>query len=213
MSKGILLRVLIWAGITVILVAIVIGAAILVVKNQGATAGNVTALTPTVSSADHFLGNPSATTTLVEYADFQCPACQAYYPLLKQLTTDYKDKIKFVYRYFPLTQHPNALPTAKAAEAAGDQGKFWEMHDLLFANYKDWENLSDPTPVLMGYANQLSLDTTKFQADMNSTTTAKIIADDATSATTENLPGTPSFFLNGTFIAKNPQNYQDLKIF
>ncbi len=209
MKKSTLKRILLWTGIIVILGLIVVGAAFLAVKNQ-TNPTNIGALTPEVSSSDHITGNPNAKVTVVEYADFQCPACEAYYPLLKQLTTDYKDKIRFVYRHFPLPQHPNALPTALASEAASNQGKFWEMHDLLFEKHAEWQDLKDSTSVLLGYAKQLNLDVTKFQSDMNGTTTRKVVDDDAASAVTENLPGTPSFFVNGTYI-KNPQSYQEFK--
>ena len=142
---SIIKKIFVWLGALIVLSLIVVGGAILFVQNQSATlSGNVTGLTPAISASDHFLGNPGAKVTLVEYADFECPACAEYYPLVKQLANDYTDKILFVYRYFPLPQHANAIPTAKASEAAGDQGKFWEMHDLLFDNQTKWENVSDP---------------------------------------------------------------------
>ncbi len=211
MNISTLKRIFLWLGIIIILGLVVVGAAILAVKNQANTTNNVTALTPAVSDKDHFLGNPNAKVTLVEYADFQCPACEAYYSLVKQLTTDYKDKVKFVYRHFPLPQHPNAIPTSLASEAASNQGKFWEMHDLLFEKHTEWQDLKDSTSVLVGYAKQLNLDVTKFQSDMNSTSTKKVVDDDEASAVSEKLPGTPSFFVNGVYI-QNPQSYQDFKI-
>ncbi len=209
MNTSILKRIFLWVGIVVILGLIVVGAAILAIKNQP-DASSVSPLNTPVSSADHILGNPEAKVTLVEYADFECPACEAYYPLIKQLTTDYKDKVRFVYRHFPLPQHANAIPTALATEAASNQGKFWEMHDIIFDKHEEWQDLKDPTSVLVGYAKQLNLDIPRFQSDMNSGATKKIVDDDKASAVAENLPGTPSFFVNGTYI-KNPQTYQDFK--
>ena len=109
---------------------------------QLASSGSKPALlTSAVSDSDWVKGNRSAPVVLVEYSDFQCPACAASAPLVKQLTEEFGNKIAFVYRHFPLPQHKNAYPAAQAAEAAGKQGKFWEMADLIFANQTKWENL------------------------------------------------------------------------
>jgi len=200
---------LLWGGAVILLVALVIVAAVLVSDNTTPAIVEKD-LAPAVNASDHTLGSATSTVTLVEYADFQCPACQAYFPLLQKLTTDYQSKILFVYRYFPLPQHPNAVPAAEAAEAASLQGKFWPMHDLLFGHYQDWENLSDPTPIFIQYATQLGLNVTKFQSDMQSDAVKNVVNADLASATSENLQGTPSFYLNGKYI-QNPPNYDAFK--
>ncbi len=137
-------------------------------------------------------GNASASAYLVEFSDFQCPACRAFMPVVDELITKYSDKLLFVYRHYPLSQHAFAKPAAMAAEAAGEQGKFWEMSKLLFENQDRfssslWENLAD----------ELKLDRTKFDADLTYADLQSKIDRDETTAIRLRLPGTPSFFLNG----------------
>jgi protein-disulfide isomerase len=206
-------RVLFWFVFVVI-----IGLVVLVVwsnyqsKSAASAAANapvVKLLTP-VSSSDHTLGSPTAPVTIVEYADFECPACQAYAPVITQLLKDEGSKVYFVYRYFPLPQHPNAVPAAKAAEAAGLQGKFWQMHDMLFAENAQWENLPDPSSVFLGYAKALGLDPTQFSKDYASPTVAATINADLAQATANQLMYTPTLFVNGIRI-QNPQSYEAFK--
>lgn len=149
-------------------------------------------------NADRFLGNPQAKNVFVEYADYQCPACAAYSDILKPVPTSFKDTV-FVYRYFPLTQiHQNAVESALAAEAAGAQGKYWEMHDLLFQKQTDWQGLNEPLDVFAGYAQQVGVkDITQFKNDITSKKYLPAIQKDSDEALGLNLPGTPSFFFNG----------------
>ncbi len=148
-----------------------------------------------------------AKVTLIEYADFQCPACHAYYPLVKQLQ-EFKN-LSIVYRYFPLSQHANAWPAAQAAEAAGQQGKFWEMHNMLFDNQDNWSTSNSPEEIFDAYAQTLGLDMTKFKADFNSAATKNKIQADYQSGASQ-VDGTPTFFLNNQKI-KNPQSYGEFK--
>ncbi len=138
------------------------------------------------------IGNASASAYLVEFSDFQCPACRAFAPAVDELVTKYPDKLLFVYRHFPLAKHEFAKPAAMAAEAAGQQGKFWEMGKLLFENQDKlsgslWANLAD----------ELRLDRVKFDAALNSQDLKAKIDRDEIAAIQLKLPGTPSFFLNG----------------
>ena len=136
--------------------------------------------------------------TLVEFSDFQCPACMSVQEPLKQLLTKYEGKIEFVYRYFPLTNiHKNAQMSAQAAEAAGVQGKFFEMHDKLFATQKAWEGIVDPRETFKGYAKELGLDEAQFATDMESQSTKDAIAVDVLAATRYQISGTPTFYVNG----------------
>ncbi|MDB5265571.1 MAG: hypothetical protein JWM39_284 [Parcubacteria group bacterium] len=201
---------LLWVFFLVAISGIVV--AVLAVSGKGGTPAPTQAvqLTAPVTAADHTIGSSSAPVTVVEYADFQCPACQEYSPIITQLVKDEGPKVYFAYRYFPLTQHMNALPSAKAAEAAGLQGKFWEMHDLLFANNADWENLQDPTLVFVGYAKTLGLDTTQFAQDMKSAKVAGVVNTDLAFADANQLTYTPSIFVNGVLI-NNPSSYADFK--
>lgn len=138
------------------------------------------------------IGNASASVYLVEFSDFQCPACRAFAPVVDELVTKYSDKLLFVYRHFPLSEHEYANPAAMAAEAAGEQGKFWEMSKLLFENQDRFSS-----DLWIRLADQLKLDRTKFDAALNSPTLKAKIDRDETAAIRLGLPGTPSFFLNG----------------
>lgn len=167
---------------------------------------------PPVTAADTKLkGNPNAPVTLLEYADFQCPACAAYHPLLEKLHEDFPDNLKIVYRYFPLaTIHKNAITSAKAAEAAHRQGKFWEMNAQLFEHQQDWANLPDPTETFRSYAQTIGLDMNRFNQDISESSIVDAIKADEAMGNEADIMGTPSFFINNTFI-QSPQTYDEFK--
>lgn len=128
---------------------------------------------------DHVYGKADSKVVLIEYADFQCPGCGAAFPQLKKITEQYKDKIAFVYRAFPLTTiHPNALAAAATAESAGNQSKFWEMYNLLFENQSAWKDLkADQRGTVFGdYARQLGLNVDQFNKDVASKAVSDRIA-------------------------------------
>lgn len=137
--------------------------------------------------------------TVVEFADFQCPACAATAPELQQLVAD--GSITLVYRYFPLPQHPLAQLAATAAAAADLQGKFWPLHDKLFETQSSWENLSadSATTYITQLATQVGLDVTRWRADWQSSGVAATVTTNATAAAGLGLPQTPSIFISGTF--------------
>lgn len=166
----------------------------------------------TVTDKDWVKGKNEAPVTLVEYTDFQCPACGAYYPLVKQLSDEMGDQLRLVVRHYPLVQiHKNALSGARAAEAAGRQGKFWEMYDLLFEHQTEWSLADDPLKsILPAYAAQLGLDTEKFRQDMTDPTLDDKINADRETGNGLKINGTPSFFLNGKVI-KNPTSFEEFK--
>ncbi len=195
-----------WGIVTLIIVAIIFGV-IAAAKNKGTSPdGNGTAnasttpVTITVNDKDWIRDNPNAKVTLVEYSDFQCPACAAFESVLETFVhPKYKDDIRFVYRHFPLSQHQNAVPAARAAEAAGNQGKFWEMHDLLFKNQTKWSELTDSaavTKIFMGYADELKLDLVTFATDMKSSATDRAIQADTNQGLEFGINSTPTFYLN-----------------
>lgn len=160
---------------------------------------------PGPKSTDMTFGNPKAKVVLTEYADFQCPGCGAYYPILKQLTESYKDKLLFVYRFFPLEQiHRNALASSEAGYAASLQGKFWPMHDLLFAHQTDWAELADPSTNFLSYAQQAGLNIDQFKKNWTDGSTQTYIKGQEQAALDLGLPGTPSFFINGKQIQNPP---------
>lgn len=157
------------------------------------------------------MGPENPALELTEYADFQCPACGLYYGWLKQLKTEFKDKIKFTYKHLPLTEvHKNALAAAEASEAAGLQGKFWEMHDLLFESQSEWSDSGTATKIFSGYAAKLGLDVKKFQADSALDSIAKKIMDSREAGLAIGIDHTPTFFINGKMIA-NPTSYEDFR--
>ena len=152
----------------------------------------------------HLKGNAESGITLVEYSDFQCPACSAAEPQIQQLVDDFGDKFQLEYRSFPLRQiHPNAQIGAQAAEAAGMQGKFWEMHDKLFENQKEWSESFNPKKYLKKYAQEIGINEKRFLSDLESDTVKKVVNDQYDEAMKIGLPGTPSFVFEGKQIDVN----------
>jgi protein-disulfide isomerase len=143
-------------------------------------------------------GNANAPVTLEEFADFQCPSCGAYYPELKKIENEFGDRLRVIFRERPLIPpHQHALMAAQAAEAAGLQGRFWEMHDKLYENQKTWSEANDLVPIFVDYAKQIGLDTDRFMKDLNGEEVAKRIFQDGKRAHALNVQGTPTFFVNG----------------
>lgn len=146
----------------------------------------------------HIRGNPNAPVTVEEFGDFQCPSCGAYYPELKKIESEFGDRLKVVFREIPLVpMHEHALLAAQAAEAAGLQGKFWEMHDKLYENQTKWIEAKDLVPIFVDYAKQISVDPDRFMKDLNSDKVATRIFQDGKRAHALNIRATPSFFVNG----------------
>jgi len=148
---------------------------------------------PVSDRRDHIRGNPSAGLTLVEYGDYQCPYCGAAHPIVNELLDNLGDEIRFVFRHFPLTQiHPQAQIAAEAAEAAGSQGKFWEMHDVIYEN----QHALDPQS-LISYALDLNLNLPQFELELAEHRHLPRIREDFASGIRSGVNGTPSFFING----------------
>lgn len=153
-----------------------------------------TTLRPAVSARDHVQGPAGAAATLVEYADYQCPYCGEAHPLVKRLQKALGKQLRFVFRNFPLTEaHPYALIAAEAAEAAGLQGKFWQMHDLIFEHQPDLE-----PDILLSWAEEVGLDLADFENAIERGTVRKRIEEDIVSGERSGVDGTPCFFINGT---------------
>lgn len=141
----------------------------------------------------HVRGDPNARLKLVEYADFECPYCAMAYPYVKRVVERYRDTLAEIFFPFPLPRiHPHALHAAQAAEAAGLQGKFWEMHDKLFENR---EHLDDAA--LFEYAGEMGLDMKRFEHDVSSPAVIESIKESERHGVAEGVTGTPAFFLNG----------------
>jgi protein-disulfide isomerase len=147
-----------------------------------------------VQAADHSLGPEHAPVVIVEYGDFECTRCKAAAPAVKMLLDDYADTVRFVFRHFPLEDaHPHALAAAEAAECAGEQGKFWEMSDLLFANQTHLQPKH-----LRDYADRLGLDMAQFAAEMDDHVYLQRIREHIDGGKRSRVRGTPGFFVNGT---------------
>jgi protein-disulfide isomerase len=152
-----------------------------------------TILVVPVNSTDHILGPASATVTVIEYGDFECPYCGAAYPAVKILLKRSADRVRFVFRHFPLVEaHPHADRAAEAAEAAGAQDKFWRMHDLLFENQRHLE-IHD----LRRYASQAELDLKRYDTEMSDRIYRQAVQEDVDSGKRSGARTMPAFFVNG----------------
>ncbi len=162
------------------------------------------------TTKDWVKGEGEVKATLIEYSDLQCPACKAYYPVVKQLEMDLGEKVRFIYRHFPLRQHLNSKIAAYAAEAAGKQDRFWQMHDLLFENQEKWAEEKNPRDIFVEYARSLNLDIEKFKNDLDSKETRQKVEADLQSGLESGVNATPTFFLNGVKL-QNPGSYEEFK--
>lgn len=150
------------------------------------------------------LGPANAKVVVSEFGDYQCPACGNYHPVLKNsILPAYDGKIRFVFLNYPLPIHKNAQAAAQAAEASALQGKFWQMHDLLYERQQDWSEQKDPYAKFESYAKELGLDIAKFKSDYASQQVADIINNQAALGVAFNVPGTPTFFVNGVQVDNN----------
>ena len=146
----------------------------------------------------HSVGPSDAPVTLEEFGDFQCPPCGLLHPVLKEMEKEFGSQLRVIFREFPLAQaHPHAIAAARAAEAAGMQGKFWEMHDLLFSNQPTWAPAFDARPTFEGYATRIGLDIAKFRRDAAGSAVEQRIALDGRRAAALGVNGTPTVFMNG----------------
>ncbi len=165
----------------------------------------------TITEKDHVKGAANAKVTIVEFSDFQCPACKAYYPVVDKIVENHPDEVRLVYKYFPLTQiHFRALASSYAAEAAGLQGKFWEMHPLLFDNQDTWSRQND-TKEFEKYAAQIGLDVEKFKVDMNSDAVKERVQSELKYAVDLGANSTPTFYVNGKKIS-NPDSLEAFEV-
>lgn len=206
-----------WFGVSLGLMGLIIGYAI---GSIGTTSASLPALpsggtqqpTPTAQAPaetqydpagvddDPVLGDENAPITLIEFTDYQCPFCSRFftqtYPQIKSEYIDSGD-VKYVVRDYPLSFHPHAQITAEASECADDQGKFWEMHDLLFSKQAEWNNASDIKATLVGFASDLGLDTGSFESCLDNGTHTQEVKDDMSDGAQAGIGGTPGFWILG----------------
>ena len=162
-------------------------------------------LTPPVSKSDHLLGSPDALMDLVEYGDYQCPHCGLAYPMVKKIRKTFGKKLRFVYRHFPLSNvHEYALPAALAAEAANNQQRFWEMHDMIYEHQQQLNGYA-----LLDFALELQLNMALFKMDFEDPILAEKVERDFESGVRSGVNGTPSFFITG-YKYNGAYDYQSL---
>ena len=145
----------------------------------------------------HTLGPANAPVKIEEFGDFECPPCGLFHPILKQMHEEFGDKLHITFRENPLANHQHAIPAASAAEAAGMQGKFWEMHALIFENQNTWKTQFDVRPIFEGYAKQIGIDVERFKRDVLSDAVEQRIYLDGKRARSMGVNSTPTVFLNG----------------
>lgn len=204
-----------WIIFSVIVVAILGGLVVLSGKDKIDVSkvdqnSIVTASEQTGNIEEHVFGNAKSKVVLIEYGDFQCPACGGAHPNLKRITEEYKDKIAFIFRNYPLTSiHPNARAASAAAEAAGLQGKYWEMHDALYESQDGWSSsdATDRTSFFITQAKSIGVkNLEKFQQDLASKEINKKISFDLALGKKAGASGTPTFVLNGTRLSEEITN-------
>lgn len=162
---------------------------------------NESASNETIGSvSNHSIGNNAKNVELLVYGDFECPACGQFAGIEKQVVEAYQNDIKFTFRHFPIdTIHPNARAASRAAEAAGAQGKFFEMHDLLYQNQSQWSSqvTNNPQIIFENYAKELGLDIDKFKVDYVAESTNNTINADKNEGNNKGVSGTPTYYING----------------
>ncbi len=187
-----------WAIIGVIVIAFT---GLLVLHGNKSDLGSNAKSQPT----SHVEGKLDSKVTLVEYGDYECPVCEGYFPIVQEVQQKYNNSVKFQFRNLPLSSiHPNALPAARAAEAADLQGKFWDMHDLLYtsSNWNEWSTSRNPQPLFEAYARQLGLNVAKFKTDFaSSQVNDRVQADLSAFKKTGQQQATPTFFVNDEFVS------------
>jgi len=207
-KKKTLKRTAMW----VLVIGVLIGS-VLALYNYGGSSGTTVMIVDAVNPTDQVFGAPDSKVILIEYGDFQCPACAQYEPIVQKVRTDYADKIAFVYRHFPLSQHKNAKITAYASEAAGKQGKFWEMHDIIYDGQNAWANLSNDKvkDVMIKYAETIGLDLKLFAEQIDSSEIKDKVQADNNGGLKAGVNSTPTFILNGKKL--QPRSYDEFKQF
>jgi protein-disulfide isomerase len=199
--------------ISIILVAIVIaaGAAIFLSREPAKVPENSEAATPLPAASvpaaggGHIRGPEDAPLTLVEFGDYQCPSCKAFYPIINEVLKRYPKQVKLEFHHYPLVSiHGNSMGASMAAEAAGEQGRYWEMHDLLFDTQSQWAASQNADAEFLTLANRLGLNANKFMQDVRSPVLQQRVLEDVVRARDANLEGVPTIYLNGEMIAPGP---------
>ncbi len=184
-------------GIAIFTIALVLGGVFFLSKTQKPQSSPDAPVDQNLvmDGATHTIGDRNAPLKVVEFGDFQCPACGQAYPIVKKVLENNKDEFFFVFRHYPLSLHKNAKFAAQASEAAAIQGKFWEMHDLIYENQNEWSDSGKIQEIFEGYADKIGLDKSKFKDDIDKTT--GIVNEDYALGNKVGVQSTPTFFING----------------
>ena len=203
-------RVAAWSGLLLGLVFLVFGLIYFTDKPEPETATQ--GLHP-VPKSGRVIGNPDARISLVEYSDYQCRRCAYYHLIVTELVEEVGDEFRLIFRHYPLRNHVNAKAAAIAAESAGRQGKFWEMHDLLFSHQEQWaeKEQTEALEIFSQYAASLSLDVFQFHRDFLSQEIIEKVNNDYQEGRRAGVRSTPTFFLNGQKIMNKPPTYEGFK--
>jgi protein-disulfide isomerase len=193
-------------AIIVAAIAVAAGAAFMFIRQPAEVSENIPTASPNAgtvlsSGGGNSLGPQDAPVTLVEFGDYQCPSCKAYHPIVKEVIARFPNQVRFEFHHYPLVQiHPNSMAAHLAAEAAGQQGKYWEMHDLLFATQEQWSQAVNPEPEFLTLANRLGLNANQFMQAVRSPETQQRVLEDVIRARDLNVEATPTFYLNGDIV-------------
>lgn len=210
-QKNIKNKLKLWLTVAIIIILVVLGMVQSVKKSDKKDSSSDMSSSIAVNENDWVRGDINSKVVIVEYADFQCPACGLYHPLIKQVEEKFGDSIAVVFRHFPLTQiHQNALIAAQATEAAGMQGKFFEMHDMIFETQSVWSDDSRAQDIFVDYSKQLGLNEEQFLNDIKSKVVKDKIAQSYKVGTKLGVNGTPTFFMNGKKI-DNPRSFEEFE--
>lgn len=194
--------------VLIITLVLLVGAVFLLGRKESSKEIKGTAVSQIDYTKGQKIGSDSAKVKLVEFSDFQCPACKAVEPAIKEILLTYSENVQFIYRHFPLPQHANAQRAATLTEVAGEEGKFWEMHDKLFETQTEWSGLADATPFFMDLAKQLGLNENKVKKALETNAFKSKIDDDVADGRNLGVNSTPTFFLNGRKLSL--QTFNDL---
>jgi protein-disulfide isomerase len=185
--------------IIILAVAVAAGAAVFLSRQPEEASGSDTKpLTVDLKGGGHFRGPENAEVTLVEFGDYQCPSCGAYHPFVKEILNRYPKQVRLEFHHFPLISiHPNSMAASKAAEAAGEQGHYWEMHDALFEYQNQWAAAPDPKPIFTAIANRIGINGTILVQTMDSPRLQERVLQDVQRGDAASIQAVPTFFING----------------
>jgi protein-disulfide isomerase len=193
-----------WVGGTILLILTAVA-----LYTLAAPAASTPSTAREPSSADIAYGPDDAPVVVVEYSDFQCSFCAQYAPMLASLRSEYGDRVRFVFRFFPLNYHEHGMLSAQAAYAAFLQGKFWEMHDMLYANQQEWAEAGDALPYFERYAESVGLDMERFRADIQAQDTIDFIVEQRAEGDQAGISHTPWFIVDGADVT--PRSLEEFK--